>query len=111
LLQISNVNARADVHPDAVSNPLKNGHSFMPTSTKSTIPTPESITVTITRTVQVKQYEPVGVTISETYPVPHDEDMDRLRRVLTKRIGRSVEEALDREVDRYSPTKNETDDE
>lgn len=78
----------------------------MPTSTKSTgIPNPDSITVTITRTVQITQYHPVDVTITETYSVPEGADMDTLRRALTRKIGSAVADTMDREIKRYEPSE------
>lgn len=79
----------------------------MVTSTKSTpIPTPDSITITIHKTVQVPKFEPVSMGITETYSVPPGADMDMYRRVIPKRIGNAVEDAIDREIKRYEPTND-----
>jgi hypothetical protein len=44
--------------------------------------------------------------ITETYSVPPGADMDMYRRVIPKRIGNAVEDAIDREIKRYEPTND-----
>lgn len=55
----------------------------------------------IQKTVQVPKFEPVNVSISETYAVSSDTDMDVFRRTVTRKIGAAVEAAIDREIKRY----------
>jgi hypothetical protein len=80
----------------------------MKTSTQS-IPnlTPESITITVQKTVQVPKFEPVMISITETYNIPPGVETDTVRKVLTKSIGSSVAGAINKEVSRYEPQDDE----
>ena len=59
-----------------------------------------SLTVRVTKTVQVAQYEPVTVDISETV---EGEDIDRAE--LYKRVTRMVKSCIDNEVLKYRSEK------
>lgn len=63
---------------------------------------PESITITISRTIQVKQYEPLTVTVTETYQCEEDDDLQEVRNAAYKQVADSVAKYLKREYKRYT---------
>ena len=56
------------------------------------------ITIEVNRTVQVRQYEPVSVRISETITVDEDDDVEEARRQLYREITQANKKFLDNEV-------------
>ena len=61
-----------------------------------------TIQITVSRTVQVKQYEPVSVTISETIELDDDEHVDASRLALYKVVTQNVKRYIENEVNKYS---------
>ena len=56
--------------------------------------------ISISKTVQVKQFEPVTVTVEEEAPVNSNEEYEELK----EKVGAGVEEILSQEVERYRNT-------
>jgi len=63
---------------------------------------PESITLTVSKTVQIRQYEPVTVTLSETHILNDDEDIGQVRNQLYLQIGKAVGIYINKEIERYT---------
>jgi len=63
---------------------------------------PESLTVTVSRTAQIRQFEPVHVSVTQVYTVGDSISISSLRRTALEAIGSAVEQAIDKEIDRYS---------
>jgi hypothetical protein len=63
--------------------------------------TPESITVTISRTIQIQQYQPLTISIAETHNCDEDEDPQEVRNTVYKQVAESVSRYLNREYKRY----------
>ena len=61
-----------------------------------------TIQITVTRTVQVKQFEPVTVTLSETIEVEDDADVKEARLALYTGVTSRVERYIKNEVTKYS---------
>jgi len=62
------------------------------------------LTISIGRTVQVQQYEPLTLHLNEEIEIPEDldrkgQDIFKLNQV--KRLGKVLELAMERELDRY----------
>lgn len=53
--------------------------------------------ISISKTVQVKQFEPVTVTVEEEAPVNSNEEYEELK----EKVGACVEDILAREMERY----------
>ena len=70
---------------------------------------PDTLTITVERTVQIPKFNPIGVSITETYTMPRNVDMESVRKVLTRNIGASIELAINREMKRYAPPVAEPD--
>jgi hypothetical protein len=56
--------------------------------------------ISISKTVQVKQFEPVTVTVEEEAPVNSNEEYEELK----EKVGACVEDILAREMERYRNT-------
>lgn len=63
---------------------------------------PEEITVTISRTIQIRQYEPVAVTVTERHTPEAGEDPNLIRNEVYNQVAKSVAKYMDRELKRYS---------
>lgn len=63
---------------------------------------PESVVVTVQRTVQVRQYEPVTVTVTETHRPEPGESAKAVRLQVYNQVGASVARFMDHEIARYS---------
>lgn len=53
--------------------------------------------ITVSKTIQIAQYEPLTVTVEEEAPVKSNEDYKRLKEIVTK----TVEDILADEVPKY----------
>ncbi len=53
--------------------------------------------ITITKTVQIKPYEPVTVTVKEEAPVKTNEDYEHLK----KKVSACLEDTLVHEIEKY----------
>jgi len=62
----------------------------------------KTITVTVARTVQIKQYEPVVVTVSETHEVKEGEVTREVRNAAYNSVSASVVRYVEHEVENYS---------
>jgi hypothetical protein len=62
----------------------------------------KTVTVTIQRTVQIKQYEPVVVIVSETHEVQDGETTRDVRNAAYNSVSASVVRYIDHEVENYS---------
>jgi hypothetical protein len=62
----------------------------------------KTVTVTIQRTVQIKQFEPVVVIVSETHEVKEGESTREVRNAAYNGISASVVKYIDHEIDNYS---------
>jgi hypothetical protein len=71
-------------------------------ATKKPIHEAKTITVTVARTVQLKQYEPVVVTVSETHEVREGESTREVRNAAYNSVSASVVRYVEHEVDNYS---------
>ena len=71
---------------------------------KTNKPTHEAKTVTVTvhRVVQIKQFEPVSVTVSETHEVKDGESTREVRNAAYNSVSASVVRYIDHEVENYS---------
>lgn len=56
--------------------------------------------ISISKTVQVKQFEPVTVTVEEEAPVNSNEEYEELK----EKVGTCVEDILAQEMERYRNT-------
>jgi hypothetical protein len=63
---------------------------------------PSEITVTISRTIQIRQYEPVTVTVTERHELEEGEDPKVVRLQVYNQIAPDVARFMDKEVKRYS---------
>ena len=59
--------------------------------------------ITVTKTVQIAQYEPLTVSVEEDLPVRSNEDYDKLKQIVT----RSLEDILATEVPKYVEAKRQ----
>lgn len=57
--------------------------------------------ITVSKTIQIAQYEPLTVTVEEELPVRSNEDYQKLKQIVT----RSVEDILAEEVPKYTEAK------
>jgi CTP:molybdopterin cytidylyltransferase MocA len=62
----------------------------------------KTVTVTVQRTVQIRQYEPVVVTVSETHEVLEGESTREVRNAAYNGISASVVKYVEHEVENYS---------
>lgn len=62
-------------------------------------------TVTISKTIQIRQYEPLTVTITRT--LEDKDDTAENRQKLYRVVGAQVKKTLDGEVERYSANQEE----
>ena len=62
----------------------------------------KTITVTVQRTVQIKQYEPVVVIVSETHEVKDGESTREVRNSAYNSVSASVVRYVEHEVENYS---------
>lgn len=53
--------------------------------------------ITISKTVQVKQFEPITVTVTDSAPVDNNDDYQKLK----ERVGACVADIIITEIDRY----------
>lgn len=63
---------------------------------------PEELTITLSRTVQVRQYEPVTVTITERHKLQEGENIANVRLEVYNQIAPSLARFMDKELARYS---------
>jgi hypothetical protein len=63
---------------------------------------PEELTITISRTVQAKQYEPVTVTITERHKLEEGENIANVRLEVYNQIAPSLARYMDKELARYT---------
>lgn len=69
--------------------------------TKRVRPVPQSITLTVSRTEQVQQYEPVHVSLTQIYDVTDWENLDEIRQNAMADMGQAVAKGVAREIRRY----------
>jgi len=74
------------------------------TSSKSDVEQrkPEELIVTISRTVQIRQYEPVTVTVTEKHKLGEDEEPKKVRLQVYNQVATDLARFMDRELKRYS---------
>lgn len=61
----------------------------------------ETISVKVSRTQQVKQYEPVTVEVVHTVELQADEDVEERRLEIYKGVTQAVKKYIDNEVRKY----------
>lgn len=64
-----------------------------------------TITIEVSRTVQIQSYEPVSVRVSETIKLDDDEDEAEARADLYKAVTKQVASYIKNEQLKYSATK------
>jgi hypothetical protein len=62
---------------------------------------PEELTVTLSRTVQVRQYEPVTVTVTERHVLGEDEATAETRLQVYNQVASDLARFMDKELKRY----------
>jgi len=60
--------------------------------------TPETLTVTVSKTVQIKQFEPATVTITEIHQLTDGDDARRVRSEVYSNISKSVVRMINNEI-------------
>ncbi len=68
---------------------------------------PTSTTVTVQKTIQVVQFEPVTVTVSETYDIEPGDDVTAIRAHAYNNCAKSMVRYLNNEIKRWSPEEDE----
>lgn len=63
---------------------------------------PETITVTINRTVQLKKFEPLTITVTEVHQVQEGEDPRAVRLQVYNQVATSVASYMNKELERYT---------
>ena len=63
---------------------------------------PEEITVTVSKTIQHRQFEPVTITVSERHVLSEDENPKAVRLQVYNQVATSVARYMNKELDRYS---------
>lgn len=63
---------------------------------------PQELTVTVSRTCQVRQYEPVTITVTERHELHENEDPRRTRLKIYNQVATHVASFMDKELKRYS---------
>lgn len=53
--------------------------------------------ITITKTIQIKQFEPLTVTVTDSAPVDNNEDYEKLK----AKVGACVADIIVAELERY----------
>lgn len=62
------------------------------------------ITISISRTVQVQQYEPLTISLQREVEIPEDlsgKDQQKFELQETRSLGKVLEVAMEKELDRY----------
>ncbi len=62
----------------------------------------KTISVTVSRTIQVQQFQPSVVTVTETTELGPDDNPEEVKAVLYKSASRSVTKFMNAEIDKYS---------
>ena len=62
----------------------------------------KTVTVTVQRTVQIRQFEPVVVIVSETHEVKDGENTREVRNAAYNSVSSSVVKYIEHEVENYS---------
>ena len=62
----------------------------------------KTITVTVSKTVQTQQYEPVIVTVSETVEVSADRDSQEVHLETYKGVTKSAKKFIDNEIAKWT---------
>lgn len=63
---------------------------------------PKTITVTVTKTVQTAQYEPVTVTVTEVREVSSEKDSEETHLKMYTGVTKSVKKFIDNELAKYA---------
>jgi hypothetical protein len=71
-------------------------------ATKKSTHEAKTVTVTVHRVVQIKQFEPVSVTVSETHEVKDGESTREVRNSAYNSVSASVVRYIEHEVENYS---------
>lgn len=66
---------------------------------------PKTITVTVTKTVQTAQYEPVTVTVTEVREVSSEKDSEETHLKMYTACTKSVKKFIDNEMAKYTTAK------
>lgn len=67
---------------------------------------PKSVTVTVSKTVQIRQYEPSTVTVTEVHELEADDDARAVRREVYGNISKSVLSYINNEIEIHSKTED-----
>ncbi len=62
---------------------------------------PKELTVSISRTVQIKQYHPVTVSVKEVHELEEGESVRTVRTEVYNQIGSALASYMDHELKRY----------
>lgn len=62
----------------------------------------KTITVTVAKTVQTAQYEPVTVTVTETVTVPSEKLSEEVHLKVYTRVTKSTKRFIDNELAKYA---------
>lgn len=68
---------------------------------------PDTVTVSVQKTIQVVDFEPVVIGVSETYTLQEDDDVAEIRTEMYNRCAKSVVRYLNNEIRRWNPDKDE----
>lgn len=64
----------------------------------------KSLTITVSKTVQVKQYEPVTITLTDIVELESDDDPKDVRNRVYKELTKSLVVYLNHEIKQYAET-------
>lgn len=64
---------------------------------------PDTISVTVGKTIQVVQFEPVHVSVTQTYTLTDEDDVTEARADLYNQCGKAVVRFMNNELKRWNP--------
>lgn len=67
---------------------------------------PKSLTVTVSKTVQIKQYEPSTVTLTEVHELADGDDARLVRREVYSNLSKSVLAMINHEIEIHGNTED-----
>lgn len=70
-----------------------------------------TITISVTRTIQVERFEPVGVTVTESIEIKDTADPAEARKKLYSDVTKQVTSYVENEKKKYGKKKAQRDDE
>lgn len=61
----------------------------------------KTVSVTVSRTIQITQFHPSTVEVTETADVPEDASVDEIKAILYKAASKSVVKFINAEIDKW----------